>query len=175
MSAPEYVPVKPAAKPRSYESPHYVPGPWMPDRPADLESRQPQGARFGAQGPDQGYALLLADRFRDRLRLADGEDVVDALQGALGIALRRASMFGRAPVIHDLELAFSIWGYFDASPSDELLAERKRMFAGLSNIAHHYEDARALADLVPDATLRMTPAAVARGYDEGHWRELVGL
>jgi len=29
-------------------------------RPAEVQGRQPTGARLGFQGPDQGYALTLA-------------------------------------------------------------------------------------------------------------------
>ena len=35
------------------------------------------------------------------------------------------------------------------------------MFEGLRHIGHHYMEARAVADLPPDATLRMTPAQIA--------------
>ncbi len=38
---------------------------------------------------------------------------------------------------------------------------------------HHYTEARRLADMVPEATLRMTPAQVAGAYPE-NWRQLTG-
>ena len=68
----------------------------------------------------------------------------------LGIALRRASEFSRAPVIHDLTIAFTIWGFLDPAPPADLVAVRPERFAGLGNLAHHYEQARALVDQVPD-------------------------
>ena len=37
----------------------------MADRPGDLGGPQPTGARLGAQGPDQGYALTLVTLFDD--------------------------------------------------------------------------------------------------------------
>ena len=43
MAAPEYVPVKSTDRARAYESPDYVPGPWLADRPGDLDGRQPEG------------------------------------------------------------------------------------------------------------------------------------
>ena len=61
---------RPSSRPTScatYDSPDHVPAPWMPDRPAEIEGRQPAGALLGYQGPDQGYVLQLADRLRGRL------------------------------------------------------------------------------------------------------------
>ena len=102
MAAPKFAPVSPVDDSRVYGSPDIVPGSWKPDRPGELIGFQPEGARLGYQGPDQGFALKLANGFRDRLQLQPGEHVDDAIQGCLGIALRRASMFSRAPVVHDL-------------------------------------------------------------------------
>ena len=50
---------------------------------------------------------------------------------------------------------------------------RLRLFEGVSNTLHHYDEARALVDMVPEATLRMTPAQVAAAYPE-RWKELLG-
>ena len=97
--------------------PTTFPTSWKPDRPAELAGgRQPEGERLGYQGPDQGYGLVIADRFKDRLQLQRGEHADDAIQGCLGVALRRASIFGRAPVIHDFTIAFTVWGFLDADP-----------------------------------------------------------
>jgi hypothetical protein len=123
---------------------------------------------------DQGYALALAARLRDTLQLQGGEDVDDALAGITAIGLRRASLFGRAPVIHDLRIAATIWGFLDADPPPELVQLRRRTFAGLANVAHHYAALRALVDAVPEATLRMSPEQVQAAYP-AQWRELIGL
>ena len=88
----------------------------MPDRPAEIVGFQPEGGRLGYQGPDQGYAIKIAKAFADRVLLQPGERFDDAVGGCLGIALRRASMFSRAPVVHDLTIAFTIWGWLDPSP-----------------------------------------------------------
>ncbi|MCB0986121.1 MAG: hypothetical protein KDB06_15835, partial [Ilumatobacter sp.] len=96
----------------------------------------------------------------------------DAIRGCLGIALRRASLFSRAPVVHDLTIAFTIWGYLDADAPADLVEDRWPRFRGLAH-AHHYTEARALADMVPEATLRMTPDAVRTAYPS-RWRELTG-
>ena len=173
MAAPQFVPVSPTDEPRSYRSPDHVPAPWRADRPGELSGRQPQGDQLGFQGPDQGYALTLAARFRDRIQLQAGESLDDAVQGALVIALRRASLYGRAPVVHDLTMAFTVWGYLDPAPPAELVELRRPAFAGVGNTVHHYADGRALAERVPEATLRMTPQQVAAAY-LARWRELVG-
>jgi hypothetical protein len=174
MAAPKFAPVSPVDEFKVYGSPDVVPPSWKPDRPAEVTGFQPEGSRLGYQGPDQGYALKLANGFRDQLQLQPGERAADAVQGCLGIALRRASMFSRAPVIYDLTIAFTIWGFFDPNPPAELVAHRRRLFEGVSNTLHHYDEARVLADTVPEATLRMTPAEVAEAYPS-RWKELLGL
>lgn len=173
MAAPKFAPVPPAVPTRGYESPDYVPGPWFADRPAEIEGRQPRGGRLGYQGPDQGYALLLAERCRGDVRVQAGESVDDALRGSLNIALRRASKLGRAPVMNDLTVALTIWGWLDPSPPAELVAERRARFEGMRHPAHHYIESRTLADSVPSATLAMTPEQVAAAYPR-RWRELTG-
>jgi hypothetical protein len=173
MAAPEFVPVPPAVRPRLYTSPDHVPEAWLADRPADIAGRQPEGRGLGFQGPDQGYALVLAERFRGRLQLRSGEDADDAIEGALNVALRRASLFGRAPVIHDLTVAFTIWGFLDPGPPDELVELRRSMFEGVGH-AHHYAERRAIVDMVPEGTLRLMPVDVQAAYP-GRWRQLLGL
>ena len=177
MAAPQFVPTTPttgvADKVRGYDSPEHVPAAWRAARPGDLAGRQPIGARLGAQGPDQGYGLTLANRFRDRLQLADGESADDAVRGCLNIALRRASLFGRAPVVHDLTMAFTMWGFLDAAPPAELVTLRRKAFEGVANAAHHYAEGRAIADAVPESTLRMTPAQLSAAFP-AKFRELIG-
>jgi hypothetical protein len=173
MAAPEHVPLAPEARTRAYESPDHVPDRWAPERPADLPHRQPEGERLGWQGPDQGYALTLAERFRPRLRVGEHEHLDDAVEGCLGIALRRASLYGRAPVVHDLTIAFTIWGWLDDAPPSELLALRRVRFAEVAH-PHHYKERRAIAEAVPEATLRSTPAQVLAAYPRD-WRTLLGV
>jgi len=167
MAAPQYVPVPLPRKPRLGEA---IPParPWRATRPADLAHGQPVGLKLGRPGPDQGYALVLARRFDDRLQLAEGEHAEDVVAGCLGVALNRAALFGRAPVIHDLELAFTLWGFVGDAPAD-LVAFRKPLFSGA---AHHYWEQRAIVDIVPDETVRLTPAEVRARLPE--WRTLLG-
>lgn len=166
MAAPDYVPV---ARPDRPREPLGTPGHagWLAVRPGDLATGQPSGPNFGNPGPDQGYALVLAERFAHRLVLTPGEDEHDVVAGCLGVGLARASLFGRAPVVHDMELAFGVWGYLDPAP-DDLVAFRRALFSGAS---HYYWDQRAVVAAVPEATLRMTPAAVRQRL--GEWRSLL--
>ncbi len=173
MAAPKFAPVTPLDRARGYESPDHVPDGWLADRPADVRGRQPGGPRLGYQGPDQGYAITLAERLRDEVHCQPGESVDDALSGCIAIGLRRASLYGRAPVMHDLRIAFTIWGFFDASPPAELVAVRRREFEGIANPLHGYEERRALVDSVPEATLRQTPDQVRAAYP-ANWRALLG-
>jgi hypothetical protein len=174
MAAPKFAPVPPAESVRLYESPEYVPEPWKPDRPAEIEGRQPAGMRLGYQGPDQGYALTLAERFRDKIEVGAGVSVDDVVQGSNNIALRRASLFGRAPVVHDVRIAYTMWGWLDPNPATDLVECRRELFGGVGNTGHHYTQGRVIADLVPESTLRLPPDQVADAYSAGRWRELTG-
>lgn len=173
MAAPKHTPVDPMHKPRSYESPQHVPDRWTLGRPAEIAGRQPVGDRLGAQGPDQGYALTLANLIAGDVHLQPGERIDDAIRGCLGIALRRASRFGRAPVIHDVRIAFTIWGWFIDQPPADLLARRKQLFAGLGNVLHHYAEARDLVDMVPESTYTLTLDQVTAAMPAS-WRALTG-
>lgn len=172
MAAPRYARTG-AHESHYYSSPDVVPPAWSPERPGMVDGLQPVGRRMGAHGPDQGFALTIAERLAPKIRLQGQERLDDAIRGCLGIALRRASLFSRAPVVHDLTLAFTIWGFFDENPPDDLVARRPQLFEGVGNVNHHYAEARAIADLVPESTLRMTPDQVAAAYP-ARWRELTG-
>ena len=139
-----------------------------------IDGPQPLGPRLGTPGPDQGYALVIARRLAPDLDLQPGEVEEDVIQGCLGVALKRASLFGRAPVVHDWRIAFTIWGFYDPDPPDDLLTLRRTMFEGVGNVLHHYTEARRIADMVPEATLRMTPALADGNYPE-RWRSLLGV
>ncbi len=166
MAAPEYVPITQNEQPRQTLGTPGHDG-WTATRPGDLTGFHPSGPYFGRPGPDQGYALILAERFHDRLLVTEGEDEHDVMAGAVGVGLARASVFGRAPVIHDLELAFGVFGYLDPPPAD-LVEFRKPLFAGAS---HHYWDQREIVAVVPEPTLRMTPADVRQRLKQ--WRSLL--
>jgi hypothetical protein len=156
---------------RVYSSPPRRPGSWVADRPGELSGPgQPTGVRLGYQGPDQGFALHLATSFEGQLQLAMGEREEDAIAGCVAVALKRASLFGRAPIAHDLRLAFTLFGYL-GDPPGELIAWRSDLFEEVAN-PHHYAEQRGIVDLVPDETLRLDPSDVA-GLVASDWRALL--
>lgn len=172
MAAPDFVPLKPTDSPRSYSSPPRRPESWVTDRPGEVgKLGQPRSDRVGNQGPDQGYVLHLVHHFDGKLTLAVDEHQADAFAGAITVALKRASLFGRAPVIHDLTVAFTIWGFFDEPVPADLLALRRARFAEVRN-PHHYAEQRAIADAVPEATLRLLPDAVTSAH-QADWLALL--
>lgn len=170
MAAPEYVPVDKSRPIRSYVSPPRRSESWLADRPGELRGGQPRGDRLGNQGPDQGYVLQLVRRFSGKLNLTSGEHERDALAGAAGIALKRASLFGRAPVVHDLTVALTIFGFLGDAPA-ELVALRKGLFEEVWH-PHHYAEQRRIADLVPGHVLRMSPQQVTEAH-RSDWRSLL--
>jgi hypothetical protein len=172
MAAPKFAPTDPRDT-QYYASPDVVPARWTPDRPGIVDGLQPVGPRLGAQGPDQGFALTLARRRAGRLHVVPPLTKEDAIRGCLTIALRRASLFSRAPVVHDVDIAFTIWGFYDHNPPSDLGARRVELFEGVGNINHHYAEGRAIADLVPEEALRLTPAEVREAYPT-RWRDLTG-
>lgn len=83
--------------------------------------------------------------------------------------MRRAASLGRAPVVHDLRFAFTLWGFFDGAP-DDLVRQRGALFR---SAGHHYQNQRAIADAVRADTLRLSPEAVAEQL--GEWRQLLAV
>lgn len=170
MTQPSFVPIAEADQVRPARRLH-VPEAWSPQRPAEIRIPvRPSGPGMGTPGPDQGFALHLARRFADRLHRAEGESAEDAMVGGALLASRRAGLFGRAPSVHDLTVAFSLWSFLGVAPAD-LVAERRRAFLSAS---HDYDVQRGLVDRVPEASLRLTPAEVVARVAEGDWRTLVG-
>ncbi|MGH9283933.1 MAG: hypothetical protein ACRD0S_13475 [Acidimicrobiales bacterium] len=166
MAQPEYVPLQAGDRVRPAERLPAHAG-WQQRRPAELKSPElPTGHRFGSPGPDQGYGLTLAQRFHGRLELAPGEDEHDAIQGCVGVGLKRASMFCRAPVIFDMELAYTVYGYLGDAPAD-LVEFRVPLIQGAG---HDYWVQRDVVDRVAESTLRATPEKVQASLKD--WRSL---
>ncbi|MEA3215007.1 MAG: hypothetical protein QOJ19_1163 [Acidimicrobiia bacterium] len=174
MSAPEYVPIKPAATARSYSSPPRRPDPWLAVRPGDLGGDgQPFGERYGTPGPDQGYVYKLLHLFETKIYLTEDEAWEDARVGAAMVALKRAAMFGRAPVVHDVTVGFGVWGFFEPDPPAELLPIRRRYFATISHPAH-YTERLAVADAVPPEVLRRPHTEIVEKA-RTDWRSLLRI
>lgn len=172
MAAPEFVPVDRTVPVRGYSSPPRLPESWWPERPGEVvDVGQPRGRQLGNQGPDQGFALKIARRFEGQLVLTPGEHEHDALAGAVAVALKRASIFGRAPVIHDLTVALTVWGFLAEAPT-ELVDLRRDLFEEVAH-PHDYANLAHIVHLVPEATLRMAPTEVSEAH-RADWRALLG-
>lgn len=173
MAAPDFVPTDPTQRVRRYSSPPRRGDSWFAERPGDLtEPGAPRGPRLGSTGPDQGYALRLARHFEGRLHLG-GVHHGDAVAGAVGVAMRRAGLFGRAPVVHDLTAAFTLFGLLDPEPDPELVAWRERAFAEVAG-HHHYRERQVLIDAVPDAVLTQSHSKIITDYGLD-WRRNLSL
>jgi hypothetical protein len=167
MAQPDYVPLHAADRVRRDDK-MPVPDAWRADRPADhAQPGQPTGARLGSQGPDGGYGLKLMRRLEPKLRLTEGIDTEDAVAALFGIGSKRASIFGRAPILQDFELAATIWGFLGQADSD-LVAFRRPLFSGCS---HDYWAQRDICDRSPDETLRLSIAQVSAIWPD--WKRLV--
>ncbi len=164
MAAPRHVRVGPLSVVRSYSSPEVTPRRWRAARPGELVAGQPTGALRGHQGPDQGYAYGLVQLFDDRVYLTEREDRHDVDAGCVAVALKRASIFGRAPVVWDLEAGYLAFGYLDQHPPAELVARREPLFEGAAE-AHHYQHVRELVACVPTEVLALTPPEIRRRYE----------
>ena len=167
MAQPQFVPiaqratVRPSMRLKSAES-------WTKDRPAEqADGAQQLGRGFGRPGPDQGFALKLAKRFSEDFVLSEHEDAHDVIVGLAVLASKRASAFGRAPSVYDIQVAMNIFSFLEPAEPD-LVTLRSALFGGLS---HGYAHQQHLADAVPDAVLAMSPEASAA--NDQLWRELL--
>jgi len=129
---------------------------WRADRPGDLHGGQPSGELLGSPGPNVGYALLLAERARDRIQLAPHEHAEDAVAVVAAMAMRRAASYGRAPVLHDVEVAMLVLGYEGGVDAD-FAAWRATAVTGA---AHEYARRRALCAAIGLDVLRLAPKAL---------------
>ncbi|MDH3293711.1 MAG: hypothetical protein OER95_05265 [Acidimicrobiia bacterium] len=172
MAAPDFVPTDPTQKLRTYSSPPLRPGGWKAGRPGEIDGSQPKGRALGTTGPDQGYAYKLVRHVEDRLHLGEVKRD-DAVAGGVALAMKRSALLGRAPVIHDLLAAFTVYGFLDPNPPSELQALRRETFAEISS-HHHYLERRHVVDRVPEEMLRRSPAELMQLY-RSDWTKLVGL
>ncbi len=170
VAAPDFVPTDPSQRTRIYTSPPLRPGGWTAGRPGEIDGSQPKGAALGTTGPDQGYAYRLVRHLEDRLHLADTERD-DAVAGGVALAMKRSALAGRAPVIHDLTAAFTIFGFLDADPPRDLIEWRRSAFAEISS-HHHYLERRELIDLVPEELLTRPHGEIEQLY-RADWRQFL--
>ena len=171
MPTDPFVAPDPADRPRQQQNlPPGIATPpathWRADRPGDLGPRQPRGALFGSPGPNVGYAYTLAHRAADRLQLGAHEHLDDAIAVVAEIAGKRATLFGRAPVMGDVEVAMALLGY-DGNADDEFIETRGLL---VQEAAHDYWGRRMLVDAVPERILRLPAPELGMQIDE--WRAL---
>jgi hypothetical protein len=145
---------------------------WRADRPGDeasapgdLGDDAPEaGGLMGRPGPNVGYAYTLAARVRSRLRLSAHEHAEDVIAVLAEIAGKRATLFGRAPVIGDVEVAVELLGY-DGTADESFVELRTRL---THDAAHDYTRRRALVDAVPEELLRLRDSGLSARVAE--WR-----
>ncbi len=166
MAVDPYVPTRPEDAPRRSVAIPPAQG-WRAVRPGDLEPGWPSGCLLGSPAPDAGYALTLAEQFHDRLEVVPPETAHDAEKLASEVAMKRAGLFGRAPVSADLEVAFTLFGWLGDAPPD-LVEWRRFTVAGMG---HDYFRRRALVDRVRPEVLRRRPEEIRR--DLPRWQELL--
>jgi hypothetical protein len=120
--------------------------------------QMPWGGAFGTPGPDAGYALKLLTA----AELPDRSPMLERVLAALMAA--RASLFGRAPIKEDLEVAMLLAGLSNESPND--LVERSQRW--LEAAAHEpYPGRLAVAEVGPDL-LRLKPDHLRRRLLSGN-------
>ena len=166
MSIDPYVKPKLVDRPRS-GTPMPPSRPFVAERPGDVVvAGQPRGNMIGSPGPDLGYALLLANRFKDGLDLGAHEHPADAVAAATGVAMRRCSLLGRAPTSTDVELGFTLLGYLGGAPAD-LIEWRGHHVHGAG---HDYTRLRRVIDAVREDALALRPAEARERL--ASWRDL---
>lgn len=84
--------------------------------------------------------------------------------------MKRSALFGRAPVVHDLTAAFTVYGFLDSSPPAELASKRSELFAEVKS-NHHYTERRHLVDRVSEEALMKSHETIAAQY-QSDWQQL---
>lgn len=170
MAVPSYVP-NPVRQIKHYRSAKKIRHESGVFRPAEILVNQSERAGTGNPGPDQGFALRLVKAFKGLVSLSPKEKWADASEVAVITALKRASLYGRAPCHYDLEVGFRVWGYLDPDPDSDLIDLRINYFPHIGS-GHNYLKRRKVADALSSAKLRQ-PLEVIRQSYESDWRILI--
>jgi hypothetical protein len=171
MAVDPYVPTRPEDAPRRSVAIPPAAG-WRAIRPGDIDPEVGSGRSgvlFGTPGPDSGYALTLAARFHGQIAAVFPETVHDAENLAAHVAMRRGAVFGRAPVLTDVELGFTLFGWLGDAPAD-LVEWRRKAVAG---VAHNYPRRVSLVEAIPEWVIRQRPDQVRDRIAD--WKHLLGL
>ena len=135
---------------------------WVGARSAGGDHRLPAGRARGSaiQGRTRAMRSSWPRRSPTRSTSCQGSGSTTSVGGVLGIALRRASEFSRAPVIHDLTIAFTIWGFLDRSTAGRSRRRAARRGSPGSATSPTTTSRRGhWSTRCPTTTLRMTPGA----------------
>lgn len=168
MTQPDYVPLAPGTRLRDFDELEN-PGSWTANRPSELAplkgSAAKQGKFLGTPGPDSGFALKLTRIALDEIELSASEDHSDIMKVISAVAIKRAALFSRAPVIHDVRFALKLFGFGNADNTpDDLVKFRKEIMAGSG---HNYFKVRKTLELISLETLNLTAAEL----NLSRWRE----
>ncbi len=129
-----------------------APARWSPDRPGMITAphQVSPGGLFGRPGPDAGWALRIIRQAGLAAEELEAEPVLATLMSA------RASIFGRAPVPEDLEVARILMGY-DRESSAPVAARRRRW---LKESRHEVVPGAAAVEEIGAECLSLTPGAL---------------
>ena len=86
-----------------------------------------------------------------QLELGPSEKASDVVAGCVTVAMKRASLFGRAPVAADLQVAFDHWRFFDFHPPIEIVIARSELFAGAGGHDGYSIRCRIADEVTPEA------------------------
>lgn len=147
-----------------------VPQAWIGNRPGDdLLQKKDNELLLGNPGPNIGYALKIVNNEFDTLYLVEHENEHDVVALLAEIAMRRASVFGRAPVKADVVLAAHILSY-DVEPTQ---GEEKWRPQLIHNCSHDEHRRRQIVNSVPQMIIK----GENHGHDaiSGWWEKLEDL
>ena len=117
-------------------------------------------------GPNVGYAYTLAERVaRTGCGSARTSTLDDAVAVVAEIAAKRAAIFGRAPVIDDVDVAIDAARLRRRRPTTP---SSRSVRSSCTSAAHEYLRRRTMVDAVPESLLRKRMAEVAESVDA--WR-----
>lgn len=166
MATDPFVPPRLEDRPRNRQNlapgSHYPPAEaWVARRPGDLPTGQPTGMLLGDPGPNIGFAMKLANDRAERLHLLPHESREDAAAVVAEVAMRRSARFHRAPTIHDVDFAITLFGYGQEG-SERTLGWRRPL---VHDAAHEWTRRRTIVDAIPERVLRMRPEELGRELD----------
>jgi hypothetical protein len=87
--------------------------------------------------------------------------------------MKRSGLMGRAPVVHDVTVALTVWGLLDGSAPAELVDVRRQVFEEV-HLPHQYDALREVVDAVPAQVLSQPHGVIAAQYARD-WRSCLDL